>query len=493
MRLWTVVVLLALSLGACASIGEPDAPATPLDGTPGEQADVQASPASLARPDAVESDCPSDLTEDATCGLLIVPERRSDPSGPVIEMAWARLDAVGIPEGPPLVVLSDGPGGSGLAEADQWLSSPLRDGREVVLIDARGTGRSFPSLDCGQPPRPGALPLDLVEDCRRSLLGQGVRLDAYDTAAIAADVADLVVALRLRRIDVLGIGHGAKAALMVLRNHPQVLHAMVLDSPVPPEVDLYAERPPNGQAALNRLLDECAQQTACRAAFGDLQSALDTLITRLDASPAQVEAGVEVTGADLVLAALAAMRGASGPGLVPTALADAVVGASDVALHRLQDAAIAGAAVPTSQFSEGLRLSAECREEVPFSDADPDGGAAGLGPVGQAVAADIADLLAACTIWDVGQAEGYVDQPVEGDVATLVLTGEFDPLSPPSWGAGIAARLEDARVVQVGGAGHRVHDVDACTLDLVAGFLAAPSRSVDGSCAADRRVQFVLP
>ncbi|HUG85478.1 MAG TPA: alpha/beta fold hydrolase, partial [Euzebya sp.] len=414
-------------------------------------------------------------------------------SGPVIEMAWARLDAVGIPDGPPLVVLPDGPGGSGLAEADQWLGSPLREGREIVLVDPRGTGRSFPSLDCGQPPRPGALPLDLVEDCRRSLLAQGVRLDAYDTAAIAADIADLAAALGLRRIDVLGVGHGAKAALTVLRNHPQVLHALVLDSPVPLEVDLYADRPANGQAALNRLLDECVQQPACRRAFGDLLPESETLIIELDDSPAQVEAGVQITGADLVLAALAAMRGANGPGLIPTAMADAVVGFPDVALRRLQDAAIAGAAVPTSQFSEGLRLSADCREEVPFSDADPDGGAEGLGSVGRAVAADVADLLAACAIWDVGQAEDYVNQPVEGDVPTLVLTGEFDPLSPPSWGAGIASRLEDAHVVQVGGAGHRVHDIDACTLDLVAGFLAAPARAVDGSCAADRSVQFVLP
>ncbi|HUG83927.1 MAG TPA: hypothetical protein VMM13_05150, partial [Euzebya sp.] len=125
MRLWTVVVLLALALCACVNIGEPVAPATPVDATPGEQPDEQATSPSLARPDTVEGDCPPDLVDDATCGLLIVPERRSDPSGPVIEMAWARLDAVGIPDGPPLVVLPDGPGGSGLAEADQWLGSPL--------------------------------------------------------------------------------------------------------------------------------------------------------------------------------------------------------------------------------------------------------------------------------------------------------------------------------------------------------------------------------
>src|SRR5690606_926442 len=131
-------------------------------------------------------------------------------------------------------------------------------------------------------------------------------------------------------------------------------------------------------------------------------------------------------------------------------------------------------------------------EEVPFSAVPEDGGAEGLGRVGQAVAADVAELLAACAIWDVGRAAGAADEPVEGSAPTLVLTGEFDPLSPPAWGAGIAARLDRAVVVQVGGAGHRVHDVDACTLDLVAAFLEGPGGAFEDACARDRPVDFVL-
>ncbi|CAN5480338.1 alpha/beta fold hydrolase [soil metagenome] len=489
-------MVLALAATACVGVSDDLDTDEPGQVVPTEDADPDA-PTSLARPDIVTEPCPADLDDQADrCGFLIVPEDRGDPSGPVIEMAFIRLEgrqAAGqLPRPSPLVVLPDGPGQSGLAEAGQWLDSHLRDERDIILIDPRGVGRSFPSLDCGEPPNPGALPLDLVEDCRANLVAQGIGLQSYDSTAIAADVADLARALQLSRINVLGIGHGAKVALLLLRDAPDLLRSVVLDSAIPPEVDLYDERPRHGQAALNRLLDECALQSGCLERFGDLGADFAQTVVQLDRQPAEAGVGVMISGTDLVLAALAAMRGAVGPGTVPAALSSAIEGDPEEALAQLQQSAIAGAAVPTSGFSEGLRLSVDCREEVPFTRADPEGQAEGLGPVGRSVAGDVADVLRACNMWDVGQAGDEVRQPVSGPVATLVLTGEFDPLSPPAWGAAAAAQLDDATVVQVGGAGHRVHDVDDCTIELVAAFLDDPREEVDGTCAADRVVRFDL-
>jgi Na+/H+ antiporter NhaB len=41
-------------------------------------------------------------------------------------------------------------------------------------------------------------------------------------------------------------------------------------------------------------------------------------------------------------------------------------------------------------------------------------------------------LVAACTIWNVGTAPPSVTTPVTADAFALVLTREFDPLSPPA-------------------------------------------------------------
>jgi pimeloyl-ACP methyl ester carboxylesterase len=483
------LVLLALALVACvgpADVVDPLEPPPPTE--PADGVDVEQPP--LARPDLIVEDCPRSSPEDAACGFLVVPEDRDDPIGPVIEMAYTRLGAVGRATGSPLVVIPDGPGQSGLAEVDLWADSPLRDGRDIILLDPRGAGRSFPSLDCGEPPRPGALPLDLVEDCRSQLQGQGITVDAYDTGAIAADVADLIRTLRLPTADLLGIGHGGKVALSVVRDAPQRIGAVVLDSVIPPEVDVYADRPVNGQSALNRLLDACIEQPRCEAAFGDLRVPFESLVVQLDRQPVEVEPGREVSGTDLVLAAVAAMRGASGAGAVPASLAAAIGGEPGRALAELQAAAIAGSAVPESAFSEGLRLSADCRDEVPSSAAADRVDDESLTPVGRALAADVNALLAACALWAAGESAPSAAEPVTGAVPVLVLVGEFDPLSPPAYGASVAARLDQAVVVQVGGAGHRVHDVDACTTGLVQAFLTDPADDVDGACAASRVVSF---
>ena len=116
----------------------------------------------------------------------------------------------------------------------------------------------------------------------------------------------------------------------------------------------------------------------------------------------------------------------------------------------------------------------------------------GLGPVGLAVAEDVTAVRTACGIWDVAPAGAETGNPIARDVPTLVLTGEFDPLSPPAWGAAVAARMPRGQVVQVDGAGHRVHDVDNCTIAIVAEFLRRPTRPMNDACATDRVVDFEL-
>lgn len=490
-----MALVLVLALAAAACVGEVDpSPLDPVLPDVSGRSDDPSTGAPLARPDTSAADCPEVLAE-ARCGFVVLPEDRTDPSGPVIEVAYALLPAIDLPEREPsvtpLVVLPDGPGLAGIDDAEAWVDSPLREGRELVLLDPRGTGRSFPSLDCGEAPRPGALPPDLVEDCQRTLTALGVDLAAYDIAAIAADVVDLADALGLDGIDLLGIGHGATVGLAVLAAQPGLLRALVLDSPIPPEADPLAEGPVNSQAALNRLLDECAEQPAC-SDLGPIQQDLEAAVASLNLTPAEPEDGVGVSGADLVLTALAALRGADGPGVVPAALSLATRGEVRAAMAVLEAAAGTGEDAPAERTSEGLLLSAQCRDEVPTSAADTEVDGSGLGAVGLVVAADVAELVGACATWGAGQAGPGAAEAVTGRVPTLVLTGEFDPLSPPAWGAAVAARLDDATVVQVDGAGHRVVDVDGCTQGLVTDFLANPRAAVDGTCAADRAVEFDL-
>ncbi len=497
-----VLVTLLVLCVACVPVGDLDGAPSPT--TPPPVPATAPPPVDLAQPELTSVDCPAVEVPDGAppgldpragvrCGIAVLPEDRTDARGPVIELAWTMLEAVPPPEETadevPLVVLADGPGDAMTEEVLGWLDSPHRRERDILLVDARGAGRSFPSLDCGVPPAPGDLPLDLVEDCRRALTAAGVHLSTHDTAAMAADVVDLAAALSLPRIHLLGIGHGGRVGLQVLRSAPDLLASLVLDSPLPHEVDVYGDRAATAQAALNRLLDECAESASCAAQGEAVRDGLGATIRALDRSPVEGPDGQPVSGQDLVRSAMAAMRGADGPAQVPAALALVVADQPVEAVARLREAAVSGATVPTSTFAEGLLLSSDCRDEVPFGRSGDDGS---LEAFGEAVQAQVTAVLEACALWDVTPAAAAASRPVEGDVPTLVLTGEFDPLSPGVWGAAVAARLDRGQVVQVDGAGHRVHDADNCTLAIVAEFLRRPGRTVNDACARDRVVDFSI-
>jgi pimeloyl-ACP methyl ester carboxylesterase len=504
----TLVLLLVLLLGACVEDGGSSDPAD-LQGDGGiageaGPSDLAAGQVGLADPEIQRDDCPAALTAalaepaadgglggdeaagpqppDAACGYLIVPEDRTAPTGPVVEVAFAHLPARPTDDPPtrrppPLLVLPDGPGVGGLEGAAAWVGSALRDEREVLLLDPRGTGRSFPALDCGEPARPGVPPPDVVADCRRLLAAQGVDVRAYATGAIAADVADLVRALELDRVDVLGTGAGGRVALEVLRQGRVAVRALVLDSTAPPDVDVVGEGVEAAEDALDRLAAACAERGRCGE---DLLDAAGAALADLERRPAEgLAAGV-----------VAALRGRAGAEAVLDALRHLAVGEADEAAAALQ-AAPQGAGhgfdgeppAPDTpaMVSEGAALAVRCRDEAADAGTPPED--AGRTPFGRAVAADLRRLLEACTAWPTAAPGPGADRPVEtGEAFVLALAGELDPLVAPRH----ADRLADgdrAQSLVLPGIGHGVHDADDCATGIVAAFLLRPGAVLDASCA----------
>ena len=81
-----------------------------------------------------------------------------------------------------MLYLSGGPGDSALAEANNWIDYPIRQKRDIILLDQRGTGYSQPALNC-----PPLHTYDDVEACRAKLVSAGINLSAYNSAQSAAD------------------------------------------------------------------------------------------------------------------------------------------------------------------------------------------------------------------------------------------------------------------------------------------------------------------
>jgi hypothetical protein len=82
---------------------------------------------------------------------------------------------------------------------------------------------------------------------------------------------------------------------------------------------------------------------------------------------------------------------------------------------------------------------------------------------------------------------------VRSDIPTLVLSGDFDPVTPPSYGDHAAATLTNRFVFTLPDAGHGA-SITPCGLELMQAFWMAPSQPPDATClAALSAPQWVLP
>jgi pimeloyl-ACP methyl ester carboxylesterase len=105
-------------------------------------------------------------------------------------------------------------------------------GRDLIVMDYRGTGLSVPLLVCGEKDGNTADP-DFPARCRKRLLARGIDPACYRSADVAADIADLARALGLPKLALIGNSYGTRAAFTVLRDHPGLASSAVLDAATP--------------------------------------------------------------------------------------------------------------------------------------------------------------------------------------------------------------------------------------------------------------------
>src|SRR4029078_5449315 len=82
--------------------------------------------------------------------------------------------------------------------------------------------------------------------------------------ALADAVADLAAAMSLPRINIYGVSYGTRWALEVMRRHPNLVRAAVLDRGYPPHANGEQNAPELVRRAVEQLYTDCANDTLCR-------------------------------------------------------------------------------------------------------------------------------------------------------------------------------------------------------------------------------------
>jgi pimeloyl-ACP methyl ester carboxylesterase len=164
------------------------------------------------------------------CGFVTVPLDRHDDSLGTIHVFFERYTHSDTSDPPlePIVAIEGGPGYSTTADRSEYLPlfGPLMDRRDLILIDLRGTGRSDP-IDCKplQAYR-GSYERD-VGKCGRQL---GPAANLYGTHVAAEDVADVLAALGIRKIDLYGDSYGTFFSQTFAVRYPGLVRTVILDS-----------------------------------------------------------------------------------------------------------------------------------------------------------------------------------------------------------------------------------------------------------------------
>jgi pimeloyl-ACP methyl ester carboxylesterase len=437
---------------------------------------------------------------DVTCGTLTVLERRDGTSDRKLKLAVAILRATGDRRDDPIIYLAGGPGGPALDNDLQAFSkdfaAPLQATRDIVFLDQRGVGRSKPSLTCWEFDRiyfalnrqddPSA---DAVQKCRDRLTAEDVALDYYNSVENARDIVDLADALRIDTYNLYGVSYGTRLALTAMRDAPQRIRSVVLDSAFPPPANFYLDRAPNVEAALNGLFDVCAASPACAAHAPNLRATFIDLLNRWNAQPQMVTVQdygtgqyyqVPVDGNALLEVMFQSFYGQYAIPLLPSAIASAAQGDT-----RLVSLLASGASEAHESHALGMYLSVQCREEGPFNPVERVAQArtAGFAALSEFGRVDAQYFAEECARWAVAPAPPLENEPVRSDIPTLVLAGTLDAVTPPSYGRIAAGTLTHSTFVEFPGFGHAVLD-PGCPMDIVAAFFDNPAAPVDTSCLA---------
>ena len=237
------------------------------------------------------------------CGVLTVPENRDRPQKAQVQLPVATVRSQAATKAPdPILHLAGGPGQAAFPILNFVLATDLGGPRDVIVLSQRGTAASTPNLDCPEltdatwaqfatadPPAVEQRTFDtVVRACRARLRASGVDLNSYNTITNAADVGDLRLALGVREWNIWSLSYGTALAQQVMRDHPNGLRSVVLDSTVPPDKGFGGtDEVRRGMDSIQRLLAGCATSPACNAAHPTLARDLTDVVAALDAQPYQ--------------------------------------------------------------------------------------------------------------------------------------------------------------------------------------------------------------
>ena len=471
----------------------------------------------------------------AYCGSLAVPLDHAVPVGPQISIAYRLYpaSAAGAASGT-VVPVEGGPGypSTGSAPFYAEMYGPLLARWNMLTVDNRGTGRSSP-ISCPElqnfsGPTASEVFRHAAGACGASLNsrwrypgGASVHAsDLFTSAAAARDLAAVIGALGLGRVDLYGDSYGSFFAQVFAARYPHLIRSVTLDSTYP-SLGLdpwYRSTEASMQADFDTV---CSRAAACaQAAPGSSWQRISALAQTLRENPVSGAvpgpAGTRGRVTMNVVGLVDLLNDAAGDPAIYRGLdaaARALLSGGDPApLLRLyaqrlaEDEAYFG--IAPREYSAGLYLAVSCLDypqlfdmgasaqrrlsELGESEAGLPAGTFSPFTTSEWLSQDQnTEAYSACLQWP---SPTVAEPPVTGpapllpaSMPVLILGGELDTWTPPVDAPKVLALLGGhARFIELANATHVVGEGDTvCGSSLIQRFVGSPKGidTLDASCA----------
>ncbi len=467
-------------------------------------------------PDFDHSACPYDLDvpSDVTlsCGFVTVLEDRATLSGSTIDLYVVRIHGTRrFLNRDPIIYLAGGPGGSATRRTQRFIDDArfLYAERDLILFDQRGIGGSKPRLECSEyrhgyadirhldlsPEDKLRWKIQALIDCRKTLTAQGIDMNTYNSASTAADVVDIASAMGYESFNLYGASYGTILALTVMRDFPTNIRSVILDGVLPLQVNRYHSLYADKAAALEKFFRHCEADWDCSQRYPNLEETFWKAVDRYTAEPFILEYydryaddyfEEEFDGDFVVGRVLASLRSERWIPYIPFLITEIAAGNEAVAdswarpVYRGTNEPIDNSAAWASMacYSYGSSVNHDILasdRETHRRFVNPD-----------------SPLLAPalCEWWQRMPVDPIENEAVVSDIPTLLLSGRFDPTTPPRWADLAAETLSNGYSFVIPMAGHGVVLDLPCAQHLVERFLAEPNRNPASKCPAGHGTKF---
>lgn len=474
---------------------------------------------------------------DIECGLLQVPENRENPDSRFIELHFVKLNSTWDDEleededdeeetnlapgkrDDVVIYLTGGPGAHATIYVERFKEHGILKHRDMYILEQRGIGYSddfCPEYSARKPERfdvetfekQQEASISAAADCAANAKAAGVDISGYNTIENARDVHAFRRALGLKQWNVWGISYGTILGQAYIKEDPEGIRAIVLDSIVPLNARddfQYWQVVKAYDRDLQKLDELCRADAACAQEYPDLGERLRQATKTVLGNPIVVDVKdteLYPSGEARIFADIAAFlpfvllyEQTNYPGLpgMIYAWADIVERRDETLFRALAQAGDAG----FGGISQGMYNAILCLDG--YTEAQIDAGTAdreAFPVLANAIGSKQFDQKAAQNCRDAGMAprDGVQYEPVSTDIPALIVTGDMDPITPPPLAKAILPGFSNATYVEFPFTGHGpLRSVD-CGGDLLNLFFDDPNAEPDLSCVDEMEApEFFVP